>query len=235
MFDAVLGFRFTIYALEDATDEEIEEAFFRLNAATPLTSLYLIKYKGGTGKSASMEWINRLFCKTVHCPEALCIGRSNLNMPFSTLFRNALNDHTEGKDSHGYRACRLDKRYYKHAIFYTGIILNTGTGKTWVGARSCPAIFLPTSIFPAPSASTSSPSYTGRLTASSSILKYSFILSNIAISLEKQKGIIQCLTEYLSEAFPEKHKFLKKSNVQLLYLVPLPLYHLLPFPCFVPY
>lgn len=37
--DAILGFRFTIYCIEDATDEEISEIFERLNNSTPLTKI----------------------------------------------------------------------------------------------------------------------------------------------------------------------------------------------------
>lgn len=46
--DLINGFRFTIYALENATDEEIEEAFARLNASVPLTLIQKARTEMGT-------------------------------------------------------------------------------------------------------------------------------------------------------------------------------------------
>lgn len=46
--DAITGYRFTIYCLEDATDEEVEEVFRRLNNSTPLSAIQKCRSVMGT-------------------------------------------------------------------------------------------------------------------------------------------------------------------------------------------
>lgn len=46
--DAITGYRFTIYALEDCTEEEVEEIFRRLNNSTPLSPIQKCRSVIGT-------------------------------------------------------------------------------------------------------------------------------------------------------------------------------------------
>ena len=55
--DALLGFRFTIYCLEDATDEQIEEIFELINNATPLSTVQKSKAKIGTKLSTFLRGV----------------------------------------------------------------------------------------------------------------------------------------------------------------------------------
>ena len=153
--DAVLGFRFTIYALEDATDEEIEEAFFRLNAATPLTTIQKARTVMGTELAGWAKTITNMpfFTQAVTLTLAQARRESELEAVLQSML---LMDAKE--EGYNYKAISMAEvtKYCQH-------IRNNFT--------------------------------------------------------EKQKGIIQCLTEYLSEAFPEKHKFLKKSNVPMVFVI----------------
>ncbi len=58
--DALLGFRFTIYCLEDATDEQIEEIFELINNATPLSTIQKSKAKIGTELSKFLNGVLQL-------------------------------------------------------------------------------------------------------------------------------------------------------------------------------
>lgn len=58
--DALLGFRFTIYCLEDATDEQIEEIFELINNATPLSTIQKSKAKIGTELSKFLSNVLQL-------------------------------------------------------------------------------------------------------------------------------------------------------------------------------
>lgn len=55
--DLIGGFRFTIYQIEDATDEEVEESFARLNSGTPLSKIQLARPKMGAELAS---WANEL-------------------------------------------------------------------------------------------------------------------------------------------------------------------------------
>lgn len=55
--DLICGFRFTIYQIEDASDEEIEESFARLNSGTPLSKIQLARPKMGADLAS---WANEL-------------------------------------------------------------------------------------------------------------------------------------------------------------------------------
>lgn len=57
--DLILGYRFTIYLLEDATDDEIEEAFARLNNSSPLTLIQKARTEMG---SELAEWTRAMTC-----------------------------------------------------------------------------------------------------------------------------------------------------------------------------
>lgn len=46
--DAITGYRFSVYCLEDATDEEVEEVFRRLNNSTPLSPIQKCRSVMGT-------------------------------------------------------------------------------------------------------------------------------------------------------------------------------------------
>ncbi len=153
--DSVLGFRFTIYALEDATDEEIEEAFFRLNAATPLTTIQKARTVMGTELAGWIKGITNMpfFTQALSLTLAQARRESELEVALQSML---LMDAKE--EGYNYKAISMAE-----VMKYCQYIRNTFT--------------------------------------------------------EKQKGIIQCLTEYLSEAFPEKHKFLKKSNVPMVFVI----------------
>lgn len=58
--DALLGFRFTIYCLEDATDEQIEEIFELINNSTPLSTIQKSKPKIGTELSIFLRGVLEL-------------------------------------------------------------------------------------------------------------------------------------------------------------------------------
>ena len=55
--DGLLGFRFTIYCLEDATNEQIEEIFELINNATPLSTVQKSKAKIGTKLSTFLRGV----------------------------------------------------------------------------------------------------------------------------------------------------------------------------------
>lgn len=58
--DALLGFRFIIYCLEDATDEQIEEIYELINNATPLSTVQKSKAKIGTKLSTLLRGVLEL-------------------------------------------------------------------------------------------------------------------------------------------------------------------------------
>lgn len=58
--EEILGFFFTIYQIEDATEEEIEESFARLNSGTPLSKIQQARPKLGTELA---DWANKLVAK----------------------------------------------------------------------------------------------------------------------------------------------------------------------------
>lgn len=55
--EEILGFFFTIYQIEDATDDEIEESFARLNSGTALSKIQQARPKLGTELA---DWANKL-------------------------------------------------------------------------------------------------------------------------------------------------------------------------------
>ena len=57
--DLILGYRFTIYLLEDATDDEIEEVFARLNNSSPLTLIQKARTEMG---SELATWTRDITC-----------------------------------------------------------------------------------------------------------------------------------------------------------------------------
>nr|WP_317378395.1 DUF262 domain-containing protein [uncultured Faecalimonas sp.] len=57
--DLIRGYRFTIYLLEDATDDEIEEAFARLNNSSPLTLIQKARTEMG---SELATWTREITC-----------------------------------------------------------------------------------------------------------------------------------------------------------------------------
>lgn len=153
--DAILGFRFTVYVLEDATDEEIEEAFFRLNVTMPLKTIQKARTVMGTDLASWVKGITDMpfFTQAVSLTLAQARRESELEAVLQSML---LMDAKE--EGYNYKAISMAE-----VMKYCRYIRNTFT--------------------------------------------------------DKQKGIIQCLTEYLSEAFPEKHKFLKKSNVPMVFVI----------------
>lgn len=153
--DTILGFRFTIYVLEDATDEEIEEAFARLNASTPLTLIQKARTEMGTELA---QWTKEMtqfpfFTQAVSFTLAQARRESELEVLLQSML---LMDAKE--EGYNYKAISMRE-----------------------------------------------------------VMKYCHdIRGNYT---DQKKGAIQCIIEYLSDAFPEKHRFLKKSNVPMVFIM----------------
>lgn len=46
--DIITGYRYSIFVIEDATEEEVEDIFYRLNASTPLSPIQKSRSVMGT-------------------------------------------------------------------------------------------------------------------------------------------------------------------------------------------
>lgn len=153
--DLILGFRFTIYALENATDEEIEEVFARLNASTPLTLIQKSRTEMGTELA---EWTRKASqCDFLQHGVSLTTAQARRESELEILLQSMLL--TDAKDSdYDYKAISMRE-----------------------------------------------------------VMKYcKDIRGNYA---ENQREQIMSTLDYLSEAFVEKHKFLKKSNVPMVFIM----------------
>lgn len=67
--DEILGYRFSIYCLEDCTDEEVEEIFARLNNSTPLSPIQ--KCRSVLGMELS-GWLRGL-CQSDFIAHSVCL------------------------------------------------------------------------------------------------------------------------------------------------------------------
>ena len=152
--DLILGFRFTIYVVEDATDEEIEELFARLNSSTPLTLIQKARTVMGTELA---EWTREItqmdfFEKAIAFTAAQMRRESELEVVLQSMLL-------------------LDAQYEDYD--YKGISMREVT-------KYCQSI-----------------------------------RGNYD---EGKREWIYDIWGYLSEAFTEKHKFLKKSNVPMVFV-----------------
>lgn len=150
--DEILGYRFSIFCLEDATDEEVEEIFKRLNNATPLSPIQKCRSELGLELSAwAKEVCQRDFFQYgISLTVAQLRREADLEVLLQTML--LLDARHEGYE---YKAIstREVTKYCKH------IRGNYDEGK---------------------------------------------------------RKMIEEIVDYLGEIFPEKHKFLKKSNVPMV-------------------
>lgn len=153
--DAIRGYRFTIYVIEDATDEEVEEAFARLNASTSLTQIQKSRPEMGIELARWTKEMTRypFFTQAVSLTLSQARRESELEVLLQSML--LLDARDEG---YPYKAISM-KEVVKYCRFIRG--------------------------------------------------DYS----------EQKKGVIRLVVEYLSEAFTEKHKFLKKSNVPMVFVM----------------
>ena len=153
--DAILGFRFTIYALEDATDGEIEEAFARLNASTPLTLIQKARTEMGTELAGWTKEMTQypFFTQGVSLTLAQARRESELEILLQSMLLMDAKD-----EGYNYKAISMGE-----VMKYCRGIRNGYTGQ--------------------------------------------------------RKSVIQCCVEYLSDAFTEKHRFLKKSNAPMAFVM----------------
>ena len=86
--DCVLGFRFTIYCIEDATEDEIAEIFARLNNATPLTKIQ--KCRGILGSEMS-KWLREIHEKPFFTQAlSLSAAQARREAPLEILLQSML-------------------------------------------------------------------------------------------------------------------------------------------------
>ena len=153
--DLISGYRFTIYLLEDATDEEIEEAFARLNASTPLTLIQKARTEMGTELA---QWTRKM-----------------TNMSF---FQQAIP-----------LTLAQARRESELEILLQSMLLMDAKD---VG-------------------------YNYKAISMREVTKYCRdIRGNYS---ESRRQVIQTIIEYLSEAFQEKTKFLKKTNAVMVFVI----------------
>lgn len=153
--DLIHGFRFTIYALENATDEEIEEAFARLNASVPLTLIQKARTEMGTELARWTKEMTQLSFFQHAIPLTLAQARRESELEILLQSMLLMDAKDEGYE---YKAISMRE-----------------------------------------------------------VMKYCRDIRGIYTD-ERQK-IIQCVIEYLSDAFTEKHKFLKKTNVPMVFIM----------------
>ena len=153
--DLVLGYRFTVYVIEDATDEEIEEAFARLNASVPLTLIQKARTEMGTELAGWTREITQLpfFQHRI----SLTVAQARRESELEVLLQSMLL--MDAKDK-GYQ--------------YTAISM-------------------------------------------SGVMKYCHVIRGDYG--DERRTVVRCITEYLTDAFPEVHKFLKKSNVPMVFVM----------------
>lgn len=153
--DLILGYRFTIYIVEDTTDEELEEIFARLNASTPLTLIQ----KARTEMGAELAGWTRKMIKFPFFEQAvsMTVAQARRESELEMLLQSMLL--MEAKMA-GYNYKAISMR---------------------------------------------------------EVMKF---CKEIRGKYTMQKRIAtQSIIEYLSDAFEEKHKFLKKSNVPMVFMM----------------
>ena len=153
--DAVLGFRFTIYALENATDEEIEEAFARLNASVPLTLIQKARTEMGTNLARWTREMTQLPFFQHAIPLTLAQARRESELEILLQSMLLMDAKDEGYE---YKAISMRE-----------------------------------------------------------VMKYCRDIRGVYTD-ERQRTILSVI-DYLSDAFTEKHKFLKKTNVPMVFIM----------------
>jgi hypothetical protein len=151
--DAILGYRFSVYCLEECSDEEVEEVFRRLNNSTPLSPIQKCRSIIGTELS---RWTKEI-CQSdflVHST-SFTVAQLRREADLEVLLQSML---------------LLDARHE--------------------GYDAWSAI------------------------STAEVTKY---CSHIrGVYNDDKRLMIMELMEYLSSAFPQKHKFLKKSNIPMV-------------------
>ena len=153
--DLINGFRFTIYALENATDEEIEEAFARLNASVPLTLIQKARTEMGTDLARWTREMTQLPFFQHAIPLTLAQARRESELEILLQSMLLMDAKDEGYE---YKAISMRE-----------------------------------------------------------VMKYCRDIRDAYA--DERKKIILCIVEYLSDAFAEKHKFLKKTNVPMVFIM----------------
>lgn len=150
--DEILSYRFSIFCLEDATDEEVEEIFKRLNNSTPLS------------------------------PIQKC--RSELGLELSAWAKEV---------------CQRD--FFQHAIYLTVAQLRREADLE---------VLLQTMLL----LDARHEDYDYKAISAKEVTKYcKHIRGNYNAD---KRNMIEEIVDYLGEAFPDKHKFLRKSNVPMI-------------------
>ena len=153
--DLILGFRFTIYALENATDEEIEEAFARLNASVPLTLIQKARTEMGTE-----------------------LARWTREMTQQPFFQHAIS-----------LTLAQARRESELEVLLQSMLLMDAKDE----------------------------GYEYKAISMREVMKYCKDIRGQYT--DERQNAIQCIVEYLSDAFTEKHKFLKKTNVPMVFIM----------------
>ena len=153
--DLINGFRFTVYALENATDEEIEEAFARLNASVPLTLIQKARTEMGTDLAKWTREMTQFPFFQYAMPLTLAQARRESELEILLQSMLLMDAKDEGYE---YKAISM-REVMKYCRDIRG--------------------------------------------------KYT----------DERQKVIQCIIEYLSDAFTEKHKFLKKTNVPMVFIM----------------
>ena len=153
--DLINGFRFTIYALENATDEEIEEAFARLNASVPLTLIQKARTEMGTNLARWTREMTQLPFFQHAIPLTLAQARRESELEILLQSMLLMDAKDEGYE---YKAISMRE-----------------------------------------------------------VMKYCRDIRGVYTD-ERQRTILSVI-DYLSDAFTEKHKFLKKTNVPMVFIM----------------
>jgi hypothetical protein len=151
--DAILGYRFSVYCLEECSDEEVEEVFRRLNNSTPLSPIQKCRSVMGTELS---RWTKEI------CQSDFLVH--------STSFTVA----------------QLRRESDLEVVLQSMLLIDSMMDlySSWKGIST------------------------------SEVTKYcAFIRGRYD---DDRRLLMMELMEYLGQAFPEKHKFLKKSNVPMV-------------------
>lgn len=153
--DLILGYRFTIYLLEDATDEEIEEAFARLNNSSPLTLIQKARTEMGTELAT---WTREITCSPFFQNSVpMTLAQARRESELEILLQSML---------------LLDARHYNYD--YKAISMREVT-------KYCKEI-------------------RGNYT-------------------KEKRELISKIVTFLTDAFPQKTKFLKKTNAVMVFLM----------------
>lgn len=150
--DEILGYRFSIFCLEDTTDEEVEEIFKRLNNSTPLSPIQKCRSELGVELSS---WLKEI-CQRDFFQHSICLTVAQLR-----------------------READLE------VLLQTMLLLDARQEE-----------------------------YDYKAISTREVTKYCRHIRG-KYSTEK-RALIEKIVDYLGEAFPEKHKFLKKSNIPMI-------------------